>query len=211
MLQMYIIFINDNALILSGSKEILNGFENVEVKAYNDSSSIDEALFELQTDSCKELFLVGSCLPSMWDDFCARFQLIEAAGGVVTNSKKQVLWIRRNDKWDLPKGKVEVGEQIQEAAVREVKEECGLTSIRLGVLLGVTYHIYSCKDVYVLKKSYWFSMSCPAQQDLIPQLEEGITEVVWADAALHQMYLENTYASISELLMQEKVQLYLGF
>ena len=175
---MYIIFINDNALILSGSKEILNGFENVEVKAYNDSSSIDEALFELQTDSCKELFLVGSCLPSMWDDFCARFQLIEAAGGVVTNSKKQVLWIRRNDKWDLPKGKVEVGEQIQEAAVREVKEECGLTSIRLGVLLGVTYHIYSCKDVYVLKKSYWFSMSCPAQQDLIPQLEEGIMEVV---------------------------------
>ena len=208
---MYIIFINDNALILSGSKEILNGFENVEVKAYNDSSSIDEALFELQTDSCKELFLVGSCLPSMWDDFCARFQLIEAAGGVVTNSKKQVLWIRRNDKWDLPKGKVEVGEQIQEAAVREVKEECGLTSIRLGVLLGVTYHIYSCKDVNVLKKSFWFSMSCPAQQDLIPQLEEGITEVVWADAALHQMYLENTYASISELLRQEKVQLYLGF
>jgi len=208
---MYIIFINDNALILSGSKEILNGFENVEVKAYNDSSSIDEALFKLQTDSCKELFLVGSCLPSMWDDFCARFQLIEAAGGVVTNSKKQVLWIRRNDKWDLPKGKVEVGEQIQEAAVREVKEECGLTSIRLGVLLGVTYHIYSCKDVNVLKKSFWFSMSCPAQQDLIPQLEEGITEVVWADAALHQMYLENTYASISELLRQEKVQLYLGF
>jgi 8-oxo-dGTP pyrophosphatase MutT (NUDIX family) len=211
MLQMYIIFINDNALILSGSKEILNGFENVEVKAYNDSSSIDEALFKLQTDSCKELFLVGSCLPSMWDDFCARFQLIEAAGGVVTNSKKQVLWILRNDKWDLPKGKVEVGEQIQEAAVREVKEECGLTSIRLGVLLGVTYHIYSCKDVNVLKKSFWFSMSCPAQQDLIPQLEEGITEVVWADAALHQMYLENTYASISELLRQEKVQLYLGF
>ena len=208
---MYIIFINDNALILSGSKEILNGFENVEVKAYNDSSSIDEALLKLQTDSCKELFLVGSCLPSMWDDFCARFQLIEAAGGVVTNSKKQVLWIRRNDKWDLPKGKVEVGEQIQEAAVREVKEECGLTSIRLGVLLGVTYHIYSCKDVNVLKKSFWFSMSCPAQQDLIPQLEEGITEVVWADAALHQMYLENTYASISELLRQEKVQLYLGF
>jgi len=208
---MYIIFINDNALILSGSKEILNGFENVEVKAYNDSSSIDEALFKLQTDSCKELFLVGSCLHSMWDDFCARFKLIEAAGGVVTNSKKQVLWIRRNDKWDLPKGKVEVDEQIQEAAVREVKEECGLTSIRLGVLLGVTYHTYSCKDVNVLKKSYWFSMSCPAQQDLIPQLEEGITEVVWADAALHQMYLENTYASISELLRQEKVQLYLGF
>jgi len=208
---MYIIFINDKALILSGSKEILNGFKNVEVKAYTHSSSIDEALFKLQTDSCKELFLVGSCLHSMWDDFCARFKLIEAAGGVVTNSKKQVLWIRRNDKWDLPKGKVEVGEQIQEAAVREVEEECGLTSIRLGVLLGVTYHTYNWKDVNVLKKSYWFSMSCSAQQDLIPQLEEGITEVVWADAALHQLYLQNTYASISELLRQEKIQLYLGF
>ena len=208
---MYIIFINDKALILSGSKEILNGFKNVEVNAYTDSSSIDEALFKLQTDSCKELFLVGSCLHSMWDDFCARFKLIEAAGGVVTNSKKQVLWIRRNDKWDLPKGKVEVGEQIQEAAVREVEEECGLTSICLGVLLGVTYHTYNWKDVNVLKKSYWFSMSCPAQQDLIPQLEEGITEIVWADAALHQLYLQNTYASISELLRQEKVQLYLRF
>lgn len=208
---MYIIFINDNALIISGSKEILNGFENVEVQTYTDSNSIDIALFQLQKDSCKSLLLVGSCLHSMWDEFCSRFKLIEAAGGVVTNSKKQVLWIRRNDKWDLPKGKVELGEQIQEAAVREVEEECGLTSIRLGDLLGVTYHTYSCKDVNVLKKSYWFSMSCPAQQDLIPQLEEGITEVVWADAKLHQMYLENTYVSISKLLTQEKVQLYLGF
>lgn len=208
---MYIIFINDNALIISGSKEILNGFENVEVQTYTDSNSIDIALFQLQKDSCKALLLVGSCLHSMWDEFCSRFKLIEAAGGVVTNSKKQVLWIRRNDKWDLPKGKVELGEQIQEAAVREVEEECGLTSIRLGDLLGVTYHTYSCKDVNVLKKSYWFSMSCPAQQDLIPQLEEGITEVVWADAKLHQMYLENTYVSISKLLTQEKVQLYLGF
>lgn len=208
---MYIIFINDNALILSGSKEILNGFENAEFLAYTDSSSIDVALFKLQTDLCNELLLVGSCLPSMWDDFCARYKLIEASGGIVTNSKKEVLWIRRNDKWDLPKGKVEVGEQIRKAAVREVEEECGLTSIRLGILLGVTYHTYSCKDVNVLKKSYWFSMRCSVEQNLVPQLEEGITEVVWADTALHQIYLENTYASISELLMQEKVQLYLGF
>ena len=59
-----------------------------------------------------------------WEAFCSKHTLIEAAGGLVYNIENQLLMIFRNNKWDLPKGKLEVGENIQECAIREVEEEC---------------------------------------------------------------------------------------
>ena len=145
----------------------------------------------------------------MWRDFCSHYQLIEAAGGVVVNSKREVLWILRNGKWDLPKGKVESGERVEDAAVREVEEECAVRGINRGALLGVTYHTYSNKSEAILKKTYWYAMTCSSEQVLKPQLEEGITEVVWADKTRHLSCVSNTYTSIVELLKQEKVVHYL--
>ena len=207
---MYRIFINDNTLILSGSKEILKGFESAEIEQYSCSSCMNRAIAKLENDVSKQIVLQGSSVELMWSDFCSRFTIIEAAGGIVRNFDKEVLWIRRNDKWDLPKGKVELGEDITETAVREVEEECGLHSIILGGLLGVTYHTYHYKGKDVLKKSYWYAMSCSVEQVLIPQEEEGITEVVWASNSNHNLYANDTYTSISELLKQEKVVHYLG-
>ena len=148
-------------------------------------------------------------LKYMWRDFCSYYQLIEAAGGVVVNSKREVLWILRNGKWDLPKGKVESGEKVEDAAVREVEEECAVRGISRGGLLGVTYHTYSYKSEAILKKTYWYAMTCSSKQVLKPQLEEGITEVVWADKTKHFSCVSNTYTSIVELLKQEKVVHYL--
>ena len=165
---MYRIFINDNTLILSASKEILKGFENAEIEQYSCSSCMNRAISKLENDLCKVLLLKGDSLELMWDDFCSRYSQLKAAGGIVTNPSKQVLWIRRNEKWDLPKGKVEPGEKVEETAVREVEEECAVNSIIRGDLLGITYHTYFFKGKNVLKKSYWYAMTCGSEQNLVP-------------------------------------------
>jgi len=47
-------------------------------------------------------------------------------GGKVYNSEHKILFIKRNGYWDLPKGKTEKGESIEETSVREVEEETGV-------------------------------------------------------------------------------------
>lgn len=211
MLQMYRIFINDKLLILRSSQSILRVDPLIEIQNYSSASSINIAINKLQNGFCKTLILQGDDLDLMWRDFCSRYELIEAAGGVVINSNAEVLWIRRNNKWDLPKGKVESGEKAENTAVREVQEECSVRGINRGELLGVTYHTYSYKGKEILKKSYWYAMSCVNEQNLIPQIEEGITEVIWADKDKHLTCMADTYTSITELLKQEKLQNYLDF
>ena len=206
---MYRIFINDSELILRSFKPNLEVAKQSEVQSYFDASCIKKAIDKVQKGICKSLILQGNDVEYMWSDFCSYYQLIEAAGGVVVNSKREVLWILRNGKWDLPKGKVESGEKVEDAAVREVEEECAVRGISRGALLGVTYHTYSYKSDAILKKTYWYGMTCSSKQVLKPQLEEGITEVVWADKTKHISCLSNTYTSIVELLKQEKVVHYL--
>ena len=206
---MYTIFINDSVLILRSLESILEVDEQSEIQIYSCGYSMNSAINKVQNGLCKSLILQGDDVEYMWRDFCSYYQLIEAAGGVVVNSKREVLWILRNGKWDLPKGKVESGEKVQDAAVREVEEECAVRGINRGALLGVTYHTYSYKSEAILKKTYWYAMTCSLKQVLKPQLDEGITEVVWADKTKHLSCVSNTYNSIVELLKQEKVLRYL--
>jgi 8-oxo-dGTP pyrophosphatase MutT (NUDIX family) len=60
---------------------------------------------------------------------------IVAAGGLVFNENKELLMIYRRSKWDLPKGKLDEGETIEECAIREVEEETGVQQIILGKLI----------------------------------------------------------------------------
>ena len=206
---MYRIFINDGVLILRSFESILEVDEQSEIQSYSYASCMKKAISKVQNGICNSLILQGDDVEHMWCDFCSHYQLIEAAGGVVVNSKREVLWILRNGKWDLPKGKVELGEKVENAAVREVEEECAVRGISRGALLGVTYHTYSYKSEVILKKTYWYAMTCFKEQVLKPQLEEGITEVVWADKTKHLFCVSNTYTSIVELLKQENVVHYL--
>lgn len=206
---MYTIFINDSVLILSSLESVLEFDEQSEIQIYSCDYSMNSAINKVQNGLCKSLILRGNDVEYMWRHFCSYYQLIEAAGGVVVNSKREVLWIKRNGKWDLPKGKVESGEKVEDAAVREVEEECTVRGISRGALLGVTYHTYSYMSKAILKKTYWYEMTCSSKQVLKPQLEEGITEVIWADKKKHFSCLSNTFTSIVELLKQEKVVHYL--
>ncbi len=132
--------------------------------------------------------------------FSAAFKVIEAAGGLVKNKNGEYLFIFRNGKWDLPKGKIEKGEGIKTAAIREVEEECSVGKLKIVKELESTYHTYHQDEKAILKRTYWFEMLCEDESALIPQEEEGITEVKWLSKdQLSQVY-ENTFESIKEVL-----------
>ena len=138
-----------------------------------------------------------------WDDFCAKYCLIIAAGGVVYNAEDQILMIFRNQKWDLPKGKLEIGEDIQQCAIREVEEECGISNLKIIGKLQSTYHTYEIHGKSMLKHTYWFKMNTDYISKLTPQIEEGITKVEWVSKKDIPKKLKNTYASIKQLLLDE--------
>ena len=139
-----------------------------------------------------------------WAEFQSHYKLIEAAGGVVKNAKGEILFIYRLGKWDLPKGKIESREDKETAAIREVEEECNVNKLRITKELSPTYHTYELKGKSILKRTFWFEMNTSSLQELIPQTEEHIEQVKWIDPAHMEEQLGNTYASILEVLKEQK-------
>jgi 8-oxo-dGTP pyrophosphatase MutT (NUDIX family) len=131
---------------------------------------------------------------------------IIAGGGLVTNDKKELLMIFRRGKWDLPKGKLDEDETIEMCAVREVGEETGIGNLELGKLVGITYHNYFDKYLKeeVIKETHWFDMLAKGVTTFIPQTEEDIEMIIWADDAAIKKCLENTYQSIAEIVRKFK-------
>ena len=127
---------------------------------------------------------------------------IVAAGGLVTNEHNELLMIFRRGKWDLPKGKLDEMESIEECAVREVEEETGLKQVQLLGHLCDTHHIYLEKGNYVLKESVWFKMNASSGQQLIPQTDEDIHEIAWLAPSRWDAVLHNTYPSVKDVLKQ---------
>ena len=128
--------------------------------------------------------------------YYADHKLIRAAGGLVQNDG-YFLWIYRNNIWDLPKGKIEDNESISDAALREVKEECGLKGmIEISHKIIVTYHTFQLMDVKVLKETHWFFMYFDGAKNTIPQLEEGITKVSWKSKDESMSLALKSYPSI---------------
>ena len=126
--------------------------------------------------------------------------LIEAAGGMVINPKGEYLFIYRNEKWDLPKGKIEKNEKKRAGAIREVEEECGIAVTHLDKKICKTYHTYTIKGEVVLKRTHWYQMSYTGSAKLKPQKEEGITQVRWFKAGHIEAIVKNTFPSIMDVL-----------
>ena len=119
-----------------------------------------------------------------------------AAGGKITNSKSETLFIYRNDKWDLPKGKAEKNEQLPQTAIREVKEETGIKEVSINKPLDITYHIFRRNNEYRLKVTYWFDMFSDYEGIFFPQLDEGITDVKWVKKNDLEEIKINSYPNI---------------
>ena len=137
---------------------------------------------------------------SMWKEFLKHFKLIDAAGGVVKNKENKLLFIFRLGKWDLPKGKVDEGETLEEAAIREVEEECGIGKLKIVEKLLTTYHTYTLKGKNIIKASHWYSMTTADNSPLKAQTEENITDARWVSVAEIPTLLKYSYPSIAEVI-----------
>jgi 8-oxo-dGTP pyrophosphatase MutT (NUDIX family) len=125
---------------------------------------------------------------------------IKAGGGLVKNEKGEILFMFRRGKWDLPKGKLDPGESLEDCAVREVREETGVDGLSIVKFLLVTEHEYEEHGSWILKESHWYLMKASSQEPLIPQTEEDISELRWIAADNFNIILQNTYPSIITVL-----------
>ena len=147
-----------------------------------------------------------------------RMRWVRAAGGMVTRGDGMMLLILRNGRWDLPKGKVEAGETLLEAALREVEEETGM-KVHLSPLAPQgrrpqftshlspikTYHIFNLYGGWHMKQTSWFPMTvAEGSADGKPQQEEGITAVEWVTPDEWHRRLEGSYGTLRTLSKEYK-------
>ncbi|MEN9400535.1 MAG: hypothetical protein RL632_1638 [Bacteroidota bacterium] len=128
-----------------------------------------------------------------------RHDRVSAAGGVVRRWD-DILFIRKNDMWDLPKGFVDFGETIAETAYREISEECGIEGHVLTRKLIETWHTYTYHDRPVLKQTHWFEFQYSGTKRTIPQVEEGISDAVWISKNQFNTVLNECYGSVRDVL-----------
>lgn len=162
----------------------------------------------LENENNSNLVLFHLDIEKLKNAFFALFTIIEAAGGVVFNEEKKVLLIFRRGFWDLPKGKIEKGESIPEAAVREVEEETGVVNPKIIEKIAFedlsnegTYHVYIEKGKTILKISHWYNMFLASGSvGLTPQTMEDIEQAIWVEKNQVSKYYKGMYPSIIEVL-----------
>ncbi|MFL3660811.1 MAG: NUDIX hydrolase [Polaribacter sp.] len=188
---MYVVFVNDKPIIVTSSQKKENNYPVYILK----NSVVEEIIHKFKNKDIKGVNLYTPDLESGWKDFLKSFHTVSAAGGLVLNPNKEILFIFRSEKWDLPKGRIESGESIEEAAIREVEEECGIFNLKLVKPLITTYHTYF-QDGLKLKETFWFLMTSDSEETLVPQLEEGITIAVFKNQTAITNALQNSYKNI---------------
>ena len=192
---MYTIFYNQISILLTDSLDnLLN-----DSFFYSDNIAIEAIVEIAESKKHQVIYLYHFDLKLLWKEFKKFFKIERAAGGLVKNKNNETLFIYRFDTWDLPKGKIEKGESKKQAAVREVEEESGISKLRIQGKLQKTYHIFHRKERIVLKITHWYSMYSDYEGMLKPQVEEGITNVVFKNEDEVQEAMENTYENIKLL------------
>lgn len=193
---MYSIFVNDKPILLTTNVEKEDGFKNYLLSSVH----IGKVIKQLNSSKLKEVRLIGKNDNKLIKKFLKLLPNVIAGGGKVYNEKGDILFIYRNSKWDLPKGKVEKNETIENTALREVEEETGVRGLEIIKPLDTTYHIFKRHGKYKIKITYWFAMKTKFDGILQPQQNEGITKVEWLSPLETKKALENSYANIKLLI-----------
>lgn len=193
---MYSIFVNDKPILLTTNVEKEDGFKNYLLSSVH----IGKVIKQLNSSKLKEVRLIGKNDNKLIKKFLKLLPNVIAGGGKVYNEEGDILFIYRNSKWDLPKGKVEKNETIENTALREVEEETGVRGLEIIKPLDTTYHIFKRHGKYKIKITYWFAMKTKFDGILQPQQNEGITKVEWLSPLETKKALENSYANIKLLI-----------
>jgi ADP-ribose pyrophosphatase YjhB (NUDIX family) len=189
---MYKVFVNERPLILTNK---LSEISNSKYFLLNENA-IQEAIDALKKKKLEEAFIYHPNHEEILKKFTNKIPLVVAGGGVVTNKKGKVLFIYRNDKWDLPKGKLDKGESIEECALREVEEETSVKKLKIENFLKTTYHVFTKNGKYKLKEVHWYAMKTSYKGKLEGQKSEGIEKVKWKGPKKIEKALQNSYVNI---------------
>ncbi len=197
---MFPVYYLDNLLIITENKEKYPEIPWVYVE--NKKAFCAFVLRWIEDGNRSDRAVYGYPAEKMFHHLEECFHYVEAAGGVVRNKANRLLFIRRWNIWDLPKGKVDRGEEIRQCALREVEEETGVTALQITKELPVSYHFYFYKEKLHLKKTHWFLMETDFDGPLKPQREEDISQVSWLDATGCRKAFLETYRSLRDNLEQ---------
>lgn len=198
------IYFDDRPLFLTDSLtvELLPFLHHVDAVYMDELSTpaVNSIIHEMRQPKVHAGIFFHEPLKELEHAFRKKFQVVLAAGGIISNDKEEIMIIYRRGKWDLPKGKLDPGETLEQCAVREAEEETGLKNIRMQSPLLVTWHVYDESGKHILKETHWYRLSVSGHQQARPQAEEQITAIEWASRAEVKKYISNTYPSIIDVL-----------
>lgn len=188
-MQIYKVFDSKSEIIFSAKKSITNYITINHLSEVSKYNKINKFHFNYTTTN--PLKSIQS-----WYSDC---KFVEASGGIVIRNRN-FLWIYRNGIWDLPKGKLEYLEDFETAALREVREECGLgSSLKIEKLIYISFHTYTENPRKIIKRTHWYEMSYSGSENVFPQAEEGIEKVEWLSLKESILKSNQSYKSIKEV------------
>ncbi|UYW01825.1 NUDIX domain-containing protein [Flavobacterium agricola] len=200
---MYKVFINDKPLLLTNKVVKETDFEIFLLE----SIDLDQLFIKIFQNKIKNPVLYHPNEKVLLKLFKSKIPVVKAAGGLVYNKAGDVLFIKRQGKWDLPKGHIEKKENKKDAALREVEEETGVNQLSIDYKIGKTYHVFKRNGVFKLKQTVWYKMDSGFSGELIPQTEEDIEDVQWIPIEKVSQTAENSYANIRLLLQMNAKKL----
>ncbi|MCB0442689.1 MAG: NUDIX domain-containing protein [Flavobacterium sp.] len=198
---MYKVFVNDKPLFLTNQIQKETDFQLFLL----DSVDIKQLIIKIFKNKVDKAFLYHPDEKEILKKLKSKIPVEKAGGGLVYNDKNEVLFIFRNKKWDLPKGGIEKGEEIEDTALREVEEETGVKGLKITRKLSKTYHIFKRNGRYKLKITHWFEMKTSYSGKMIGQLEEGIEKVEWVKPENIVSCLNNSYENIKLIFEKETI------
>lgn len=193
------IVLNQKRILLTTSyaKELSHIRSDAAILSFAPSQDKLIDLVDLLLVSEMQYLVIEDNIQDCLDKFKRAFTLVIAGGGLVKSYKNDFLFIYRHRQWDLPKGKIEEGEDIAMGSIREVKEETGLQEISILEKIRCTYHMYFENEL-LLKETHWYLMQAEDYY-LRPQQEEGISRAIWVHPNNISYQLSKTYDSVLEI------------
>ncbi|MCC6186033.1 MAG: NUDIX domain-containing protein [Chitinophagaceae bacterium] len=199
------IYYNNKPLVLASEQPTHTQYEGYELISGANAKNFDDALKMLDKHSCKGILIIEPDRELLEKELLWAFYPLHSGGGVVLNENGDVLMIFRRGRWDLPKGKLDEGEDIEQCAVREVIEETGLKTVTIKSKICNTLHIYPLSGKLILKYTAWYIMQGVAGEALLPQAEENIEKAMWVKPSEIPQLLENSFETIGDVLIEAKI------
>lgn len=190
---MYKVFVNQDVIILTSVVPFGKKINLYDLK----KKSIDDIISLVKKHH--KIYLFHKNSEKLISTFKKKIKVVKAGGGIVKNRNDETLFIYRRNKWDLPKGKMDKGETIDQTALREVKEETGVKNLSIIGFKMNTYHIFKKEKIFRLKVTSWYNMLSNYEGKFIPETKEGISKVVWKNNKKIKK-IKNTFPNIKLLL-----------